>query len=255
MTQGIFDKKVLHGFIAGFGVGVNDLRCEIHNMRMTGSVDTPTHYYRRSIPVDHNAVMSNSAYTLGKIHIPDVHKVGAFLKSCKEDNTTIRHVGNTLTLKNGNDEFSTPTSEYVMSYSTVDRALGAINAAKKNSWQKLGRADLQSHGNFSMEEIRGLSALTKVVGKDAPVRVSIADGDMTITAGNQRGAKMSRQIEIDAKDNGSCETIFGSHLPKLLNLMPSGTVIFHMGNRSALVLEHAEVAALLILKHQEGADQ
>tara|TARA_R100000388_G_scaffold92169_1_gene74866 strand:- start:4203 stop:4958 length:756 start_codon:yes stop_codon:yes gene_type:complete len=249
LVQATFNNDSLWAFVTGFGEGVNDLRCDVANMRLTGHADTATHYFTKSIGI----LMEE--YKAGPVYIPDVHKVGAFLKSCKEDNTTIRHVGNTLTLKNGNDEFSTPTSEYVMSYSTVDRALGAINAAKKNSWQKLGRADLQSHGNFSMEEIRGLSALTKVVGKDAPVRVSIADGDMTITAGNQRGAKMSRQIEIDAKDNGSCETIFGSHLPKLLNLMPSGTVIFHMGNRSALVLEHAEVAALLILKHQEGADQ
>ena len=142
-----------------------------------------------------------------------------------------------------------------MSYATVERAKLAISMSKDTGWLSLGRAEIQAHGNLSMEELRGISSMTKVVGKDAPVRVSIADRELTITAGNQRGARMTRQIDIDTTFAGSCETVFGSHFPKLVNIMPSGTIIFHMGMKSALILRHSEVAALLVLKHQEGADQ
>ena len=248
LAQATFNNDSLWAFVTGFGEGVNDLRCDISNMRLTGHADTATHYFTKSI----NVLMED--YKAGPVYIPDVHKVGAFLKACKDDETTLRHVGNTLTLKNGNDEFSTPTSDYIMSHLTVNRATTAVENAKKNSWAKLGRADLESHGTFSMEEVRGLSSLTKVVGKDAPVRVSLSDGELTVTAGMQRGAKMSRSIEVDTEFNGLSETVFGSHFPRLINLMPSGTAIFHMGDKSALVLEHAEVAALLILKHQEGVN-
>lgn len=98
--------------------------------------------------------------------------------------------------------------------------------------------------------------MTKVVGKDAPVKVRLADNEMIITAGNQRGAKMSRQINVDVNtQEHECETVFGSHFPKLLNLMSSGTILFHMGNKSALVLDHSEIQQTLVLKHQEGADK
>lgn len=249
-VQATFNNAALWAFITGFGEGVNDLRCQVADMRLKGSVDTTTHYFTKSI----NVLMEE--YKAGVVNIPDVHKVGAFLKSCKEDDTTLRYVGNTLTLKNGNDEFSTPSHDHIMSYTTVGRAEQAISAAKKNSWKKLGRADLECHGNFSTEDIQGLSSMTKVVGKDAPVKVRLADNEMTITAGNQRGAKMSRQINVDVNaQEQECETVFGSHFPKLLNLMSSGTILFHMGNKSALVLDHSEIEQTLILKHQEGADK
>ena len=255
MTQGIFDKKVLHAFIVGFGVGVNDLQCEIHTMRMTGSVDTPTHYYRRSIPIDHNSVMSNSACTPGKIHIPDVHKVGAFLKACDDDRVHIRQIGNMLSLQCGDNQFSTPTSDYIMSAQTIDRADVAIKEAKKNMWTKLGRAELQVHGTFEMDDARGLDSMTKVAGKDAPVRIHLKDDEMTITAGSRRGARMSREVFVDTPDGTDCETVFGPHIPKLLNLMPAGPTALHMGDKSALVFSNNETDALLILKHQEGVDQ
>jgi len=248
-VKATFNNDSLWAFMTGFGEGVNDLRCDIADMKLTGWVDTATHYFTKSIGV----LMED--YKAGILYIPDVHKVGAFLKTCKEDNTVIQHVGNTLTLTNGNDEFSTPTHDHILSYATVDRAKTAIGMSKNADWKSLGRAEIQVHGNMTMEELRGISSMTKVVGKDAPVRVSIADGEVTITAGTQRGARMTRQIEVDTQYTGSCETVFGSHFPKLVNIMPSGTIIFHMGMKSALILRHSEVSALLVLKHQEGVDQ
>tara|TARA_R110000822_G_scaffold59325_3_gene148100 strand:+ start:5077 stop:5832 length:756 start_codon:yes stop_codon:yes gene_type:complete len=248
-VKATFSNASLWAFMTGFGEGVNDLRCDIADMKLTGWVDTATHYFTKSIGIH------MEDYKSGIVYVPDVHKVGAFLKTCKEDNTVMQHVGNTLTLTNGNDEFSTPTHDHIMSYATVDRAKLAISMSKDAGWMSLGRAEIQAHGNMSMEELRGISSMTKVVGKDAPVRVSVEDQEMTITAGTQRGARMTRQIDIDTTFAGSCETVFGSHFPKLANIMPSGTVIFHMGLKSALILRHSEVSALLVLKHQEGADQ
>jgi len=248
-AKATFNNDSLWAFMTGFGEGVNDLRCDIANMKLTGKVDTTTHYFKKSIGIH------MEDYKPGTVYIPDVHKVGAFLKTCKEDNTVMQHVGNTLTLTNGNDEFSTPTHDHIISYATVDRAVLALAMSEQKGWVSLGRAEIQTHGNMTMEELRGISSMTKVVGKDAPVRVSIEDQEMTITAGTQRGARMTRQIEIDTTFAGSCETVFGSHFPKLVNIMPSGTIMFHMGMKSALILRHSEVAALLVLKHQEGADQ
>jgi len=250
MVEASFNNDDLLGFVTGFGEGVNDLQCNIANMQMVASVDVSTHYFRKSIPIQ-----MNENYKAGIVYIPDVHKVGAFLKSCKEQLTYIRHVGNTLTLTNGKNTFNTPTHTHILSNATVNRAESAIQEAKKNSWSNLGRAQLQCHGTLSSDEIRGLDSMTKVVGKDSPVRVVIDDGEMIITAGSQRGSKMSRNIEVDISVTSEyTETVFASHFPKLLNIMPSGDIIFHMGNKSALVLEHSDIQALLILKHQEGVE-
>lgn len=251
LVQGTFNNDSLWAFVTGFGEGVNDLRCTLANLQLKASVDTATHFFTKTIGI-HGV---EDDYRAGVIYIPDVHKVGAFLKACDEDYTTIRHVGNTLTLKNGNNEFSTPTSDYIMSHTTVDRAETAISYAAQNKWAKLGRADLECHGTLTVGATRGMTALTKVIGKDAPVKVRVADGEMTIAAGTNRGARMTRQCDVDTDYNGTCETVFGPHFPKLLDLMPSGPAIFHMGNKSALVIVHAELACTLILKHQEGVDQ
>ena len=251
LVQATFNNDSLWAFMTGFGEGVNDLRCTLANLRLKASVDTATHYFTKSIQI--NGVTDD--YRQGVIYIPDVHKVGAFLKACDEEHTTMRHVGNTLTLKNGNNELSMPTSDYIMSHTTVDRADTAINQAVRNQWAKLGRADLECHGMLTMGDTRGMTALTKVVGKDAPVKVRVADGEMTIAAGTNRGARMTRQCDVDTDYDGTCETVFGPHFPKLLNLMPSGPALFHMGNKSALVIVHAELACTLILKHKEGVDQ
>ena len=250
MAQAHFQTDSLLAFMVGFGEGVNDLKCKIANMKLTAHVDTATHYFTKSIGI----VMDD--YKAGTILIPDVHKVGAFLKSCKEPTTMMRHIGNTLTLMNGNQEFSTPTHDHIISHATVDRALVAIGSAMQDGWKRIGNADLDCSGNLTMEQLRGLSSMTKVVGKDAPVSIKVADGNMIITAGSKRGARMNREIEVDVSRNTSeeCETVFGSHLPKLVDIIPSGPVIFYMGNKSALVLKHGEVAATLILKHQEGVD-
>lgn len=253
LAQAMFRNDELHAYITGFGEGVNDLRCRISDMRLHGHADTATHYFSKSIGILIGVHAEN--YRAGPVYIPDVQKVGAFLKSCKEELTQLRHLSNVLTLKNGNDEFSMPTSEYVTSYQTVERAKVAIFTAREKSWSVLGRAKLQCHGTLNTEDIRGLESLTKVVGKSAPVRINVTDGEMTITAGQSRGAKMSRQIDIDLAANWEpCLTVFGPHLPKLMNLMPSGEILFHMGDKGALVMEHTEVDALLILKHQEGVE-
>lgn len=251
LVQATFNNDSLWAFITGFGEGVNDLRCILNDLRLVGSVDTATHFFTKTIGI-HGL---EDDYRAGTIYIPDVHKVGAFLKACDEELTSIRHVGNTLTLKNGNNEFSTPTSDYIMSHTTVMRAETAINYAAQNKWTKLGRADLECHGMLTIGATRGMTALTKVVGKDAPIKVRVADGEMTIAAGTNRGARMTRQCDVDTDYNGTCETVFGPHFPKLLNLMPSGPALFHMGNKSALVIVHAELACTLVLKHQEGVDQ
>jgi hypothetical protein len=251
LVQATFHNDSLWAFMTGFGEGVNDLRCTLADLNLKASVDTATHFFTKTIGIYN----TDEDYRAGIIYIPDVHKVGAFLKACDEDTTSLRHVGNTLTLKNGNNELSMPTSDYIMSHTTVSRAESAITSAAKNKWVKLGRADLECHGMLTVGATRGMTALTKVVGKDAPVKVRVADGEMTITAGTNRGARMTRQCDVDTDYNGTCETVFGPHFPKLLNLMPSGPALFHMGNKSALVIVHAEVACTLVLKHQEGVDQ
>ena len=66
---------------------------------------------------------------------------------------------------------------------------------------------------------------------------------------------MSRTIEIDELTQGViAETVFASQLPKLLSIMPSGEVTLRMGHENALIVEHNDLAALLILKHQEGME-
>jgi hypothetical protein len=253
-TQAVFDTETLLGFVKGFGEGVDDLRCTISDMNMKGVVDVASHYFEKKISISHAKSLQYN-YTPGVVCIPDVHKLTAFLKSCDDNLTFIRHVGNMLTVSNGNQRFSTPTHDNVLSYQTVDRATTAINQAKKNSWKKLGRAELQFHATATMSDLQGLGSMTKVVAKDSPVRIKMEDSQMVITAGSKRGATMSRTIEIDELTQGViAETVFASQLPKLLSIMPSGEVTLRMGHENALIVEHNDLAALLILKHQEGME-
>lgn len=252
LAQGTFDTDMLRAFVGGFGEGVNDLHCEIKNLQLIGAVDISTHFCRKSCPL---AMVNDSTYHAGVILIPDVHKVVAFLKASKEPTTTIRHVGSQLTVKNGNNEYSTPTYSDIISNSTVSRATIAIKSATENQWSTLGRANLQCHGTSTMESFKGLGGMSKVVGKDAPVRITVDDGQLTITAGTKRGSRMSRQADIDTDFKGFCEATFGSHASKLFSVVPSGDCIIHMGDKSAFVIESETTPTLLILKHQEGVDQ
>ena len=255
MVEGVFNTDILRGFVTGFGEGVDDLQCSIEDMALKGVADVATHYFSKSIMVKPISVTAGKQYKPGKLCIPDVHKLGAFLKSCDEDTTYVRHVNNMLTVSNGNQRFSTPTHDNVLSYQSVDRAKVAISNAVKNNWTKLGRADIQYHATATMSDLHGLSSMTKVVAKDAPIRVKMEDECMTITAGNMRGTTMSRTIDVDElTSNAFAETVFSSQFPKLLSIMPSGEVTLRLGNKNALIISHNELACLLILKHQEGVD-
>ena len=253
LTQVVVNTKAFNGLISTFGEGVNDLLITIGDMKIDCAVDVATHYCSKSMPV---VLTDGFTYKPGELYISDLHKVSAFLKTCKEELTTIRHVGDNLTIVNGNDTFTTPTHKHIMSYVTVAKAREAIMSGKNNDWTKLGRAELQCHGTLNSVEFDGIASMMKVTGKDAPVRVTIADGEMTITAGSKRGARINRTIPVDVKESSQVtETIFSSDLPKLLSAMPTGEIIFHMGNKSALVMLHGEIDATLILKHQEGVDE
>lgn len=252
LAQAIVSTDTLLGFLSGFGEGVDDLLCEIKDMSIVGAVDVDTHYCSKSMPT---MLDTEVTYRNGELYIPYLGKVCAFLKAAKEPKTVIRHVGGTLSLKNGNDEFSTPTYTDVLSHQSVARAQMAVQSAVKNGWSKLGRAELTCHGTLVMNELHGLEAMMKVTAKDSPVRISVDDDEMTVSAGSSLGARMSRRIDVDCHERATVETVFSSSLPKLLRMMGSGDVEFHIGNRSALVLVHQEVNTTLILKHQEGVDQ
>ena len=244
----------LGAFLSTFGYNITDLRCEIKDMKLQAAVDVETHYFQKSIPI----VMGEGVmYKAGEIPIPHLDKVVKFVKSCKEPNTIIRYVSGMFTLSNGNDEFSVPTYEGILSAQSLSRAKMAISAAQKNGWTKLGRAVLENHGTLEIDSIKDLSTMSKVAAKDSAIKVEININDeMIITAGNSRGARMCRTVDIDSQAKSApVETVFGQHMPDLARLMPSGSVQYHMGNRSALVLQHMEVDALMILKHQEGADK
>ena len=252
LAQAVVSTDTLLGFLSGFGEGVNDLLCGITDMTIHGAVDGDTHYCSKSIPV----LLDNElTYRAGDVYMPYLDKVCAFLKAAKEPKTVIRHVGGAFSLKNGNDEFSTPTYTEILSHQSVARAHMAVESAVKNGWSKLGRAELDCHGTLVMSELHGLEAMMKVTAKDSPVRISVDDNEMTVSAGNSLGARMSRRIDVDCHKSATVETVFSSSLPKLLRMMGSGDVEFHIGNRSAFVLIHQEVDTTLILKHQEGVDQ
>jgi len=256
LAQAHVNTLAFNGFISTFGDNVVDLKLKIGDFRITCSVDMPTHYLTKGMSVITHGDSGEQFYKPGDVMIPDVKKTTAFLKACKEELTYIRHVGNILTLKNGKDVFSTPTHNHTLSAHSVDRANEAVTKAIKTGWNKLGRAELSCHGTMSTLEFDGISTMTKVSAKDSPVRVTVEDGEMVITAGAQRGAKMSRTINVDVKDESKpVTTVFGNHLPKLLSLVGAGEVIFHIGNKSALVLQHAEMPTVLVLKHQEGVDE
>ena len=253
LAQAIVSTDTLLGFLSGFGEGVDDLFCEIKDMSIVGAVDVDTHYCSKSMPT----LLDNSiTYRAGEVYIPYLSKVCAFLKAAKEPKTVIRHVGGTFHLKNGNDEFSTPTYTEILSHQSVARAKMAVAGAESNGWKTLGRAELSCHGTLVMSELHGLEAMMKVTAKDSPVRISVEENEMIVSAGSSLGARMSRRLDVDCQQNSTAvETVFSSALPKLLRIMGSGNVEFHIGNRSALVLIHQDVNATLILKHQEGADR
>ena len=254
LVQAKFDTESLCAFINGFGEGVNDLRCQIANMKMTASVDVETHFFTNSVSI---LMMSDgSSYKQGDVFIPQIDKVVAFLKFCdRKTPTMLRHSAGILTLSNGDDTYTIPTYRDVLSYASVERAHSAIEKAKRDSWGSLGRAKIQAHGSFMMSELHGLQTMTKATAKDAPVRVSVTDGQMKVSAGQARGARMTRVIETKSETTWEdCQSVFSSSLPSLLRIMPSCVIHYHMGEKSALVLDNQDTGALLVLKHQEGIE-
>ena len=253
-VQGTFDTESLRAFIGGFGEGVNDLRCDIQNLRLTGSVDVDTHFFTNSIGI--YQFESGEHYRQGTVYIPNLDKVVAFLKFCdKSEPTRIRQSDGMLTITNGADTYTSPTYREILSYQSVDRAKKAVSEAKRNGWGKLGRASIQAHGTLMMSELHGLQTMTKVTSKDAPVRISVKDGEMVLSAGQARGARMTRVIETQSENESiDCQSVFSSMLPSLLKIMPSGVIQYHMGEKSALVLDNQDTNALLVLKHQAGVD-
>ena len=90
LVQAKFDTESLCAFINGFGEGVNDLRCQIANMKMTASVDVETHFFTNSVSI--LMTSDGSSYKQGDVFIPQIDKVVAFLKFCdRKTPTMLRH--------------------------------------------------------------------------------------------------------------------------------------------------------------------
>jgi len=251
VTQATLNREGFIAFLTHFGDGVNDLRLDIGDNKVHGAVDVATHYCSRDMAV---VIDSGVRYDAGPVFVPDLSKLVTFLKSSKETTILLRHTNNVLSVSAGSDHYSVPTHSQPLSALTINRAEEAIRAAKQSNWSRLGRAKLDVEGTLEMGNLHGLGTMTKVTGKDSPVRIEVLLGEMTVTAGNHRGARMARTISIDGGENGEHSTTFGSSLPSLLTCMPKGPVSFYMGDQSALVFSHNELSNLLILKHQEGVE-
>jgi len=252
-AQTIIDRQEFLSFISSFGNNIQDLMLEVKDNRIYGAVDTSTHYCSKSMNV---MLSSQVSYKPGKVYISDIAKVITFLKTSSQDLCILNQWNGSLNLKLGADSLQLPTHEHIRSAQTLDRAKVAIDEMRSNNFSKIGPFMLQVNGSIDMEKLAGLGSAVKVAGKDAPCRIKVVpdDSELVVTVGNiVGGANVNRVIELgNVWGNEEVITHFGSHLPSTLACMHSGVVDFYIGNNSALVLEHQEKDALLILKHQEG---
>ena len=116
-------KAALTSFLTGFGPGVGDLRLTAEQMSLSGTVALPTHLLHTTV----SATVDDS----GEIIIADLAKALAFIKALPQDAmiTLWQPKKSHLRLLSGSTQLNLPTTEYVRSHKSVEKAMILVKPA------------------------------------------------------------------------------------------------------------------------------
>jgi len=243
-------KAALTSFLTGFGPGVGDLRLTAEQMSLSGTVALPTHLLHTTVSatVDDN----------GEIIIADLSKVLAFIKTLPQDSmvTLWQPKKSHLRLLSGNTQLNLPTTDYVRSHKSVEKAMVLLDEAKTAHWKSWAGKALSCYGKINVKDLHQVKSIDKVLGKDKPVQaVFHSDENLwTLNVGNKGSASMSIGIDMEDCDGPPqrCTTYFGSWLSEVLHTIPLGTVELYTAEDYVAIFRHTEKDHLLLVMDKRG---
>ncbi len=243
-------KASLTSFLTGFGPGVGDLRLTAGQMSLRGTVALPTHLLHTTI----SATVDDS----GEIVIADLAKVLAFIKSLPQDAmvTLWQPKKGQLRLISGNTQLKLPTTDYVRSYKSVEKASILMSEAKAAHWKSWAGRALTCYGKIDVKQLHQVKTIDKVLGKDKPVEAVFQRDEKlwTLNVGHKGSASMSIGIDMEDCDGPPerCVTHFGTWLSEALNTIPLGTVELYTADDYVAIFRHTEKDHLLLVMDKRG---
>ena len=246
-------KAALTSFLTGFGPGVGDLTLQAGQMSLRGTVALPTHLLDTQV--------SATIEDPGTLVIADLPKVLSFIKPLPNDSgVTLWQPGakNNLRLLCGKTTLPLPSTDYVHSHKSVEKAMGLVSEARMANWKAWAGRALPCYGKLKVQDLYQLKSVEKVVGKDVGVTMEFDHEDSTLlfSAGHRGSATMSFGIDMEDCDGPDTTTNATSHygtwLPDLLQCIPNGTVELYTANDYVSIFRHTEKDHLLLVMDKRG---
>ena len=243
-------KASLTSFLTGFGPGVGDLRLKAVQMSLSGTVALPTHMLHARI----SATVDDS----GEIVIADLSKALTFIKALPQDAmiTLWQPKKGQLRLISGNTQLKLPTTDYVRSHKSVEKASTLMNEAKAAHWKSWAGRALTCYGKIDVKQLHQVKTIDKVIGKDKPVEAVFQSDEKlwTLNVGHKGSASMSIGIDMEDCDGPPerCVTHFGAWLSEALNTIPLGTVELYTADDYVAIFRHTEKDHLLLVMDKRG---
>ena len=222
-------------------------------MSIRGIVALPTHLLDTRV--------SATVEDPGTLVIADLPKVLTFIKSLPKDALiTLWQPGKNSHLRvlSGKTTLTLPSTDYVHSHKSVEKAMALVNEAKTANWKAWAGRGLPCYGKVKAQELYQLKSVEKVVGKETGVSMEFDKKDSTLlfNAGHRGGANMSFDIDMEDCDGPDMTTNATSHygtwLPDLLQCIPNGTVELYTANDYVCIFRHTEKDHLLLVMDKRG---
>ena len=224
-------------------------------MALSGTVALPTHLLHTTI--------SATVHDSGEVIISDLAKLLTFIKTLPQDAliTLWQPKNSVLRIISGKTELKLPTTDYVTSYKSANKALAMVDDAQRSHWKSWAGKPLTCYSKIQGSDLSQVKGMEKVIGKDTPFSMTFDPEEQLLIfkAGHKNSASISTAIDmedcsmhLDNDPKQGATSHYGNWLPAILDSIPSGPVELYTAHDFVCIFRHLERDYLLLVMDKRG---
>ncbi len=244
MTRIEVDRKELLTFLSSFGKQVTDLRVNCAGNRVVVEIGYSTHYLRKQL-------LGVNVVDEGFIHIMELEKAVAFLKSAKSDKVVLRQesTGKFLYIVAGGNKIQLPSTDDIISASKTVVQGKLVAKSADSGWKSFAGEIIDTHVTVQTKDLISLSGMKNLVKKDSQfkLRVHCGEEELGIVAGKAVTGRLFTVLPVTDTDgpNATVQTNFGDWFPTCLQYLDEGSARLHFADNSLVIFEQNNTLLLI----------